>query len=400
MKINLLHTVSLENIKLEIPDTFADLEKVVVVKDQEFFQLKSTLPDDVKKKKELVDQFENAEFENIRQKYYSDLDENTKTDEFEKDFTEKISALIKEKYSELNAIVADHKAILHTICMHFIVHAVFKNRDIKREELNKAQKKDDCYGIDYAMRLTELFKKLALENPESIRLFSAELSDIESFMKSDPRRHAGFDKLFSGITLMVTSLANIFISKDAQRDKVNLVKAFQEAAENNKDRDAMIARINNAVTDVTKYYDMMIANVRSIEPSIKRAHENLATACLLVARGLVTQFVTATNDYVSKFDEKNPEESNARAGVYRQTIEQFCTYLDDLLMAYDDMTKNVRTGEEHEARLFYIWERMTEFKSSTESTWPGELANVYVTQFNDLFGDLPIVDLNTIKDNA
>lgn len=399
MKIHMFNMRTLENLELTIPDKFAeDMEHVVVIKDQEFFNLKSTLPDDVRKRDGLRQQFEDNEFEKIRSEFYSDLDENANPEEFEKDFVSKIKTIINDKYPELKELIGEaetNDGIYHTICLHFVVYAIYKNRELHLEEVNKDQKKAECYGIDYAMRLTELFKKLSLDNPESIKLFSDELQEVERFMKNDTRkRHAGYDKLFSGISFMVSKLATIFIT-DNTKDSVNLVKAFQEAAENNKDRDILVGRINETVDGVVRHFNSMIENVKSIEPQVARAHSDLATAYLMVARGLVVQFVTATEKYVKNFDENKMDESRAYATVYHDELKKFCVYLDDLIMAYDDVTANKETGSENEKKLFYIWSMMNEGKESHKETWPAELANTYVVQFKELFDGVPMVNPET-----
>ena len=102
MKIHMFNMRTLENLELTIPDKFAeDMEHVVVIKDQEFFNLKSTLPDDVRRRDGLRQQFEDNEFEKIRSEFYSDLDENANPEEFEKDFVSKIKSIINDKYPEL-----------------------------------------------------------------------------------------------------------------------------------------------------------------------------------------------------------------------------------------------------------------------------------------------------------
>ena len=217
MQLELCHTLSTETIQIDVPDAFVkDLEHVVVIHEGEAYQLKSTIPDEIKKKNDLRKQFEDNEFEYLRTNYYLDLDENADPDDFEEDFVNHAKNLVYGNYPELQAIIdesASNESIYHTICVHFVVYAVVKNKEEKMQQKNDAQKTDRCYAKDYAKRLINLFNIINFSDPGSITKFSAELRDMEQFMQNDPRRHAGYDKLFAGINVSVLTRMSALLSQ-------------------------------------------------------------------------------------------------------------------------------------------------------------------------------------------
>jgi hypothetical protein len=197
MKVELCHTTSTETIEIDIPENFAkDLEHVVVFNAGEAFQLKSTVPDEVKEKNKLRKEFENKHFEYLRVRHYSDLDENSDPVKFEENFNETVTKIISLQYPELNKII--NEQILHTLCVHFVLYAVYRNKEEKLQKKNEEQKSDRCYAKDYAKRLIKMFRNLSFSDPGSMTTFSEELNMIEKFMQCDERRHAGYDKLFIG----------------------------------------------------------------------------------------------------------------------------------------------------------------------------------------------------------
>lgn len=390
MKVELCHTISTETIELNLPDQFVnDLEHVVVLHDGEAFQLKSMIPDEVKGRNKLRKDFEDREFEGLRTEYYRDLNEDSDPDEFEKDFTEKIKGIIFAAYPDLDAIA--NEAMYHTICVHFVIYAVYKNRAEKLEAKNNEQKSDKNYAKDYAKRLINLFKILDLREAGSIRKFSEELNTLEKFMQGDTRRHAGYDKLFAGIHFTVQQLAKVFINNDVNT-KINLVKAFEDAAngEDNEDRKKLIASIDDITNLTIKYYNDYIANIDKTEYDISVINSDLSLAYLTVGQGLVAKFINDTDKFLGDSGtEKDSVKLSELRKEYKKKLEMFCNYFDDLIAAFDDVTNNITPDSVFATNLNYIWFNMNKYRSSESETWPSDLAKLLFDNYNELFKDVP-----------
>ena len=391
MKIELCHTLSTEIIELNLPDQFVnDLEHVVIIRDGEAYQLKSTIPDEIKKKNELRKQFEDNEFEAIRTTYYKDLDEDADPDQFEREFVDRIRDLIYIGYPEFSDLITDD-AIYHTICAHFVVYAIHKNREEKLHKKNEEQKSDHCYAKDFAKRLINLFGILDLREAGSIRKFSEELNTLEKFMQCDTRRHAGYDKLFAGIHVTVQRLAKVFINNDMDT-KINIVKAFEDIAngQNNEDRNKLIAKINEIVSATTKYYNDYISAIDKTEQDIAVISPDVSLAYLTVGQGLVTGFINDTDKFLADSGvEKDAVKLSELRKAYRTKIEMFCNYLDDLVVAFDDVTNNTTPDSIFAKNLNTIWSNMNNCRSSESETWPTDLAKFLFDNYQNLFKDVP-----------
>ena len=394
MKVDVCHTLSTEIIQIDLPDQFAqDLDHVVVINGGEAYQLKSTIPDEIKKKNDLRKQFEDNEFEYLRTTYYLDLDENADPDDFEEDFVNHAKNLVYGNYPELQAIIdesASNESIYHTLCVHFVVYAVVKNREEKMQQKNDAQKSDRCYAKDYAKRLITLFNIIDFSDPGSITKFSAELRDMEQFMQNDPRRHAGYDKLFSGINATVRDLANAFITKEGEA-QINLVQAFQKVAtgEENPDRKLLIDKIQNILSVTSKYYRNYIENIDKIEQDISNFSLPIPMAYCAVARGLVAGFINATDAFLNGDPNATQEQITERKNIYRKELEKFLNYFDDLMAAYDDTNDNQVKDDNFSKNLYYVWENLDNARSSDTETWPTDLAKLLYGKYQDLFGAIP-----------
>lgn len=391
MKLEFCHTLSTESIQIDVPDIFAkDLEHVVIINEGEAYQLKSTIPDEIKKKNNLRKEFEDKHFEYLRVKHYSDLDENSDPVKFEENFNETVTKIISLQYPELNKII--NEQILHTLCVHFVVYAVYKNREEKLMAKNEAQKEDRCYAKDFAKRLIKLFGMLSFSDPGSIRKFSEELNAIEKFMKSDRRRHAGYDKLFTGISATVTMLANAFITKDGEQ-KINIVKAFEETAAgaNNLDRQALIKKVIDILDNTIKYYNNYIDSINKTEADIATIFDDISMSYLAVARGISAQFINDTDAFLneSAAASNDSEKQKELRLQYKLKLEMFCYYFDDLVAAFDDATDNTMPTNEFATTLSDIWSTINQMKSSESDTWPTELAKYLFDNFEKLFGAVP-----------
>ncbi len=397
MKLELCHTLSTETIQIDVPEAFAnDLEHVVVIKDGEAFQLKSTIPDEIKKKNDLRKQFENNEFEYLRTTYYLDLDENADPDDFEEDFVNHAKNLVYGNYPELQAIIdesASNESIYHTICVHFVVYAVCKNREEKMNQKNESQKSDRCYAKDYAKRLLNLFRSLRFSEPGGMTKFSAELNDIEQFMQRDERRHAGYDKLFAGITATVSQLANVFITNDGEQ-RINLVKAFEEVAqgEDNPDRKQLISKVSSIIDSTITYYENYILNLDKIEDDISTINEDVSLSYIAVARGIVTGFINQTDKFLNDTT-PGPEHDTtfvtAARNEYKKNTDIFYSYIEDLMAAFDDATNNVLPESAFATNIHYIWFNTRKARNSEDGNWPVNLAKLFYDNFAQLFKDVP-----------
>lgn len=396
MKVDVCHTLSTEIIQIDLPEQFVkDLDHVVIINGGEAFQLKSTIPDEIKKKNDLRKQFEDNEFEYLRTSYYLDLDENADPDDFEEDFINHAKNLVYGNYPELQAIIdesASNESIYHTICIHFAVYAVQKNKEEKLQKKNAEQQTDRCYAKDFAKRLINLFRQITFSNPSSITTFSQELNDIERFMNSDPRRHAGFDKLFAGINVTVRDLANAFMTGEGET-KINLVKAFQEAAEgeDNPDRQNLIAKIDKILNTTIAYYENYIESIDKIERDIGDVQLATSASYCAVARGLVAGFVNATDTFLKEAGSPDisPEQSTKMKEAYKIELGKFMSYFDDLMSAYDDISNNELPDDVYSKNLVYIWTNIDRARSSDTETWPTDLARLLYDQYQDLFSSLP-----------
>ena len=393
MKLELCHTLSTETIQIDVPEAFAnDLEHVVMIKDGEAFQLKSTIPDEIKKKNELRKKFEDNEFEYLRTNYYEDLDEDADPEEFEKDFTDHVKIIIYERYPELKAVITDD-SIYHTLCVHFVVYAVCKNREEKMNQKNEAQKSDRCYAKDYAKRLLNLFRSLSFSEPGSMTKFSAELNDVEQFMQRDERRHAGYDKLFAGITATVSQLANVFITDDGEQ-KINLVKAFEDVAqgEDNPDRQQLIHKISGIIDSTITYYENYILNLDKIEDDISTISNDVSLSYIAVARGIVTGFINQTDKFLNDTT-PGPEHDTtfvtAARNEYKKNTDIFYSYIEDLMAAFDDATNNILPESPFATNIHYIWFNTRKARNSEDGNWPVNLAKLFYDNFAQLFKDVP-----------
>lgn len=401
MKVELCHTVSTETIELDLPELFVnDLEHVVVISEGEAFQLVSTIPEDVKAKNMVRKEFEDKEFETLRLTYYKDLNEDEDPDKFEQDFNTKVKDVINEKYQSQIDFFTD--AVIHTLCVHFVVYAICKNREEKLAEKNEAQKSDKCYAKDYAKRLINLFRILSFNEPGSIRRFSEELNTLEKFMQSDTRRHAGYDKLFAGVHATVTQLANVFITNGTEQ-KINLVRAFEDVAqgEDNEDRKRLISKISEIIDNTIKYYENYILSIDKTEEDISKINDDISISYIYVGRGLVANFINNTDAFLAIADsgENDAVKIATARKEYKKQFEMFCNYFDDLIAAFDDVTNNTTPDSVFATNLNFIWFNVNKFKSSESETWPIDLAKALFEHYNEIFKDVPITPKTVEKSN-
>ena len=391
MKVELCHTLSTEIIQIDIPEVFVkDLKHVVIISEGEAYQLKSTIPDEIKKKNKLRQEFEDKEFEYLRTNYYSDLDENTDPDDFEEDFVDHAKNLVYGNYPELQSLVTDD-IFYHTICTHFVLYAVHKNREEKLNKKNEKQKSDKCYAKDFAKRLINLFRVLSFSDPSSIKTFSDELSEVEQFMRTDSRRHAGYDKLFFGISSTVNQLANAFITNEGEQ-KINIVKAFEDVASSpdNPDRQKLIAKISGIIDNTITYYENYILSIDKTEEEIATISDDVSLAYIAVARGLVVGFINATDAFLKTYDNTaDAATKEASMKKYKTELEQFCGYFDDLVASFDDATDNTVPDTAFANSIGCIWFSLDQAKSSDDENWPTTLAKQLFNDFNQLFKDVP-----------
>ena len=113
---------------------------------------------------------------------------------------------------------------------------------------------------------------------------------------------------------------------------------------------------------------------------------------MIVARGLVAQFINSTDAFLKNSEPSATNDAEALKKIrdeYKKQLEMFCNYFDDLVAAFDDVTDNTTPDSVFATNLNYIWFNINKARSSESETWPTDLARLLFDHYNEIFKDVP-----------
>lgn len=383
------NTITKEAAAVELPESLAEnFDNVVLVNNYETFSLKSTIPDDIKKLRNLEQQFEEKEFNTIYESWYhspSSFEEIEKT--YDESFKEYFNGCVEEKYPEINELEQSKKdSVCLTLKTRFLAYMF--NKQSETEKLEETDESQICFGKDYANRIIALFKSLSLDDPVSICTFSDGLEKIENAMLSDKRRRAGFDSLMLGLSSAIQDIATIFIS-DPNKESVNIVEAFKNSV-NNKDKKILKTKLEKVIKDSSDYYNNFLNGIDDAINTINRVDSNKSVAYLRVAWRIVSDFCHATDQFIKDLNQvKNQENSQEilkqKSQSYKTTVSSFSYSLDMLMVAFDyEKVKEDECGKS----VINLWKLYEKEKSSDDNNWYFTLARDYIAGWDTFFSCL------------
>ena len=391
MRICIYDKESLASFKMELPDTVSKLGNLVITneKGDEVYELKDTVPADIHRKNELRDQFEQKEFDNLMLQFPEITSENPDPD-LEEKVVLAISLCIKTTYPELAAL-GSLEAISRTIASHFIPYAAMKTQEKMLNDQSRKEQKSVCFAKDYALRFIELFGGLDLKDPKSVLHFADRLKMINTFMRADTRRKAGVNKLLHGVTETMNKMAQVFFT-DQGENKIDIIRAFQDVSKHNEEMLRVKANFDKCMGECIAFFKTFTEGSAIAVKEVLQVHPDADIAFLAVMRGLVVQLVMTVDEYFRFAQEPNHslDEKKEKALDYQKKMQLTLTYIDDLIMMYDDYYQNNIPNNEYAKNLGLIWDIVTIAKNNEEDVaWAYHLAVQLQSQFEELFKGIP-----------
>ena len=291
------------------------------------------------------------------------------------------------------------QSIARTIASHFVPYAAMRERDKAMSEANEKAKMDENYMCDYAMRILDMFNSLHLGDPNSVRGFSAKLTEIKRFMEIDSRRHAGYDRLMKGIAEAVNKLSQVFITDNGE-SKIDLVKAFSDVTHNNEELQKVKDKFNTIMEETKKYFSECIDDLNNAGKLAVIFPGQPELSYLAVLRGLISQYLQSTNAYIEhNTNEKNDEVAKRQvAHDYGVAIGAFMRYTEDVVACYDCYTKNQPADNEYARTIGVIYNTVLSMEDNDKDpAWPYHLAVTLQSQAQEWFKDVPFTQPESEK---
>lgn len=391
MIISIYDKDTLATFRVELPPTTTNIKNLVIVDEQNnSYELTSTVPDEVLKKNKLREEFESKEFDKLYQNFPNILEFN-KDPEMAEKLVLMIMMTIKTDYAELEKM-PNLEGIARTIASHFVPYASSRAREKQMKDANDKLKQDSNYCKDFALRILAMFSELDISNPNSVRGFSEKLSSIKKFMDIDPRRHAGQVRLLRGIAETVNKLSQVFLTEEGE-SKIDLVKAFTDIQKNNEELLKVKGKFNTIMKETKQYFTDVINDIDQNKKLAEVYPDDADIAYLALQRGLIGQYLNATNAYAEAMNDTTKDEATKKqiSQEYGKAIGSFYRYMEDLVACYDAYTDNRPADNEHAKTIGIILDTMLAVEDDEKDpAWPYHLAVMLQSQAEAWFKDVPL----------
>ena len=355
---------------------FTDMEDIRLLKDGDVYRPISTIPDEVVKLNKLRKEFEDGEFDGLRQTFnYTKKEDIPKT--FEKEFSEAADKIIKEKYPELDASMKNREGVLITLSKHFLTYMFTMNRYDAFMEENKKNTLDSSYVLDYAKRFRKLFARENWDNRKTTTDIIQEIDDIRRFMDFDERMHAMYDEALKGASIFIKMLM------DVPSDTVKKVGNMKISKDNYGE---MYDEIVKTVYVVDRYYAELIDKVKSYARSMTEVDPDKKRAYLLVLKPIVDAYIDEVDRFLSDATKNENVDESARKSVLVKTIEDYYRNLGVTFAAYAMDGREI--DKDGGKVLESLWAASDAFRQGKSPTWYLDLGRVLYGSYVTLFGDL------------